>query len=169
MAAAGFFFGADNTTLKVTFGSNFCSGPQNCVFEHRFRSNPAIAPDDRAATQLRARINNRRLVDRYSPIRIVHIVWLPPLAGNRPVHFEISSARSDVEPRSVIHHNATDFATLSDPVTDNRNERDFSMRRNLPKNFAIPNRDVGKIVIAGHAVSVRYIDDAMIPQSHARG
>jgi len=27
MGAAGFFFGADNTTLKVTFGSNFCTGP----------------------------------------------------------------------------------------------------------------------------------------------
>ena len=42
------------------------------------------------------------------------------------------------------------------------------MRRDLPKNFAIPNRDVGKIVIAGHAVPVRYIDDAVIAESHAR-
>src|SRR6266545_7898212 len=135
MAAAGFFFGADNTTLKVTFGSNFCTRPQNCVFEHRFRSNAAIAPDDGAATQLRAWINNRCLVDRHSPVRIVHIVWLPPLAGNRAVHFEISSARSDVEPRPIIHHNATNFATLADPITDNRNERNFSADPAASKNL----------------------------------
>ncbi len=168
MAAAGFFFGADNTTREVTFGSNFCTPPQNCVFQNRVRSNLATPPDDRTAAQLRGRINNRCLVDRHSPVAVVHIVWLPPLAGNRAVHFEISSARSDVEPRPVIHHNATDFAALADPITDNRNERDFSMRRDLPKDFAIPNRDVGKIVIAGDAISVRYIEDTVIAESHGR-
>src|SRR2546430_10240131 len=45
MGAAGFFLGADNTTLKVTFGSNFCTGPQNCVFQIRSRS-------DRKSTRL---------------------------------------------------------------------------------------------------------------------
>jgi hypothetical protein len=64
MDAAGFFFGADNTTLEVTFGSNFCSGPQNCVFQDRFRSNATISPDDCAATQLGAWVDNCRFVDR---------------------------------------------------------------------------------------------------------
>src|SRR5437762_4758469 len=33
MDAADLFLGADNTTMKLTFGSNFCVGPQNSVFE----------------------------------------------------------------------------------------------------------------------------------------
>ena len=33
MGAADFSSGADNTTIKLTFGSNFCVGPQNSVFE----------------------------------------------------------------------------------------------------------------------------------------
>ena len=33
MDAAGPFLGADNTTLKLALGSNFCVRPQNCIFE----------------------------------------------------------------------------------------------------------------------------------------
>jgi hypothetical protein len=72
MDAAGFFFGADNTTCEVTFGSNFCTPPQNRVFQNRFRSNSTISPDDCAATQLRAWIDNCRFVNRQSPVGIVH-------------------------------------------------------------------------------------------------
>ena len=81
------------------------------------------------------------------------MVWLPLVAEKRAVHLEIVSARTDVEPLSVIHHQAADLAALADPISDNRNERDFSMRREPTENFAIPNRDIGKIVIPGHAVS----------------
>src|SRR5207247_9071148 len=73
MDAAGFFFGADNTTLKVTFGSNFCSWPQNRVFQNRSRSNSTISPDGCAATQLRARVDNRRFVDGHSPVAVVYV------------------------------------------------------------------------------------------------
>src|SRR4029077_14299748 len=33
MDAAGLFFGADNTTLKLALRSNFCVRPKNCIFE----------------------------------------------------------------------------------------------------------------------------------------
>ena len=42
MDAAGLFLGADNTTLKLTLGSNLCARPQNCVFKDRFRSDSAM-------------------------------------------------------------------------------------------------------------------------------
>src|SRR6266566_6518305 len=153
MDAAGLFLGTDNTTLQVTFGSNLCTGPQNRVFQNCFRPDATILSDDCAAAQSRAWIDNRGLVDRQSPIRRFYVVWLPLIAEKRAVHLEIVSARTDVEPLSVIHHQATDLAALADPISDNRNERDFSMRREPPENFAIPNRDIGKIVIPGHAVS----------------
>ncbi len=46
MDSAGFFLGADNTTLKLTLGSNLCAWPQNCVFEDGFRADAAILSDN---------------------------------------------------------------------------------------------------------------------------
>jgi hypothetical protein len=46
MDTAGFFLGADNTTLKVTLGSNLCARPQNCVFEDGFCADAAIPSDN---------------------------------------------------------------------------------------------------------------------------
>ncbi len=46
MDAADLFLGADNTTMKLTFGSNFCVRPQNSVFEDRFCAHSAMFSDD---------------------------------------------------------------------------------------------------------------------------
>jgi hypothetical protein len=46
MDAADLFSGADNTTMKLTFGSDFCARPQNCVFEDAFCTNPAMFSDN---------------------------------------------------------------------------------------------------------------------------
>ena len=46
MDAADFSSVADNTTMKLTFGSNFCAGPQNSVFEHCVGADPAMFSDD---------------------------------------------------------------------------------------------------------------------------
>jgi hypothetical protein len=46
MDASGLFLGADNTTLKLTLGSNLCAGPQNCVFQDRFCADPATFSDN---------------------------------------------------------------------------------------------------------------------------
>src|SRR5438552_18380275 len=46
MDAADLFLGADNTTMKLTLGSNLCTRPQNSVFEDRFRADPAMFSDN---------------------------------------------------------------------------------------------------------------------------
>ncbi len=46
MDAADLFSGADNTTMKLTFGSDFCLGPQNSVFEDCFRADAAMFSDN---------------------------------------------------------------------------------------------------------------------------
>jgi glycosyltransferase A (GT-A) superfamily protein (DUF2064 family) len=46
MDAAGLFLGADNTTMKLTLGSNLCVRPQNSVFEDRFCADPAMFSDN---------------------------------------------------------------------------------------------------------------------------
>ena len=45
--------------MKLTFGSNLCGWPQNCVFENGSRVDVAIFSDNRAAAHLSARINSR--------------------------------------------------------------------------------------------------------------
>ena len=57
MDAADLFLGADNTTMKLTFGSNLCVGPQNCVFEDGSFADQALFSDNRETGQLCAWIN----------------------------------------------------------------------------------------------------------------
>src|SRR2546423_8940454 len=52
------FSGADNTANQFTFGSNLCTGPQNCVLQNSTRADPAILAHHRTAPQLRARVDN---------------------------------------------------------------------------------------------------------------
>src|SRR4029077_13297046 len=59
MDAAGLFFGADNTTLKLALGSDFCVRPQNCVFEDCVCADSTMLSDNRAAAQFSAGIDNR--------------------------------------------------------------------------------------------------------------
>jgi hypothetical protein len=42
MDAARFFFRADNTSQKLTLGSNFCVWPQNCIFEDCFSADSTM-------------------------------------------------------------------------------------------------------------------------------
>jgi len=48
MDAADLFLGADNTTMKLTFASNLCVRPQDCVFKNGARADPAILSNDGA-------------------------------------------------------------------------------------------------------------------------
>ena len=80
--------------------------------------------------------------------------------------FEIFRARTDVEPSSLIENDAADLAAFADPIGDNRNERNFFLRRNSLEDGRIPNRDIGKIVIAGDAVAVRDVHDAAVAEGN---
>jgi hypothetical protein len=85
------------------------------------------------------------------------------------MNFQIFSARPNIEPLSIVHYQAADLAALPDPITDNRNEGNFPVRRESLENLSIPDGDIGKIVIASHTVPVRYVHNAVIAQSHGRG
>ena len=41
---------------------------------------------------------------------------------NRAMNLEILSTRADIEPSSVVHHQAADLTTLAYPIRNNRNE-----------------------------------------------
>ena len=43
------------------------------------------------------------------------------------MHFEILNPRTNVEPLRLIEYYAADLATGADPISDNRNERNFSI------------------------------------------
>src|SRR6266487_1043834 len=93
----------------------------------------------------------------------------PMFLKNCTVNFQILISRTNIEPFSGVHHQASNLAALADPITDNREERNFPAWRNSLENLSVPNGDGGKIVIAGNAVPGRYIDDAVIAKSHISG
>ncbi len=155
--------------MKLTFGSNLCVRPQNCVFKDGSRADPAIFSNDRAAAQLCARINCGGFCDTLRPPRCWDIMRPPMLSQNHTMHVEIRTTRANIEPFSVVHYQAADLAALADPITDNREERNFTAWRNSLENLSIPNSDGGKVVITGNAVPGRYIDDAVIAKSHISG
>src|SRR5215831_4162047 len=84
------------------------------------------------------------------------------------MYIQILSARADIEPFSVVHHQAANLTTLAYPIGDNRNERDFLLRRNSRENGRIPNSNIGEIKISPHAIAIRDIYDAVIAQSDVR-
>src|SRR5205807_6764553 len=73
MGAADVFLGADNTTNKLTFGSNLCTGPYDCVLQQNARANTAILSHNRAAADSRARIDSGARMDRRPPVRRFHL------------------------------------------------------------------------------------------------
>src|SRR2546423_11113150 len=77
MSAGDGFSGADNTTNQLTFGSNLCTGPQNCVLENRAGADAAILPDHRTAANLRTWIDNRCRMNRREPVQRLHIIGSP--------------------------------------------------------------------------------------------
>ena len=83
------------------------------------------------------------------------------------MHFEIFSARRDVEPFSVIHYHAADSGALAYPIPNDRNKRDLFVRRNPVENRRVPNRDIGEIEISRDAVAVADVHDPVMTQSHS--
>src|SRR6266700_7395365 len=77
MEAAGLLLGADNTTLEVTFGSNFCARPQNCVFDDGVVAHAAIGADRKKSGQLRARSYDGTLCHTNRPLRLLDITGSP--------------------------------------------------------------------------------------------
>ena len=169
MDAARLLVGADNTTAEMTLGSNLCTGPQNCVFQDRLPSHAAISPHDCAATYLRSSIDNRTGGYSLGPTGHFQVTGLPMFFRDHPMHFEILGARTNVEPLPVIENNSANLAAGTDPISDDRNKRDFSIRWDPLENPRIPNRNVGEVVIAGHAISVRDIDHLAIAKGDRGG
>src|SRR5439155_11842648 len=89
MDAAGLFSGADNTTVKLTFGSNFCIRPQICVFKEALCTNTAVRSNHRTSANLCGRIDMRALRDRFGPVPRFHVSLSPMFARNRAVDVEI--------------------------------------------------------------------------------
>src|SRR5215216_7240171 len=90
------------------------------------------------------------------------------LPQNHAVHVKIFSARTDVEPLSVVHHQAADLATVTNPIRKNRNEGDFLPLRDPLENLRIPNGDISKIDVSSGAVAIREIHNAVITEGHVR-
>src|SRR4051794_21340351 len=92
----------------------------------------------------------------------------PMFLQNRTMHVEILGARANVEPSSVVHHQAADLTTFAYPIRNNRNERNFLLRRDLLENRRIPNGDVREIKVSSCTVPIRDIHNAVIAQRHLR-
>src|SRR2546423_13760163 len=105
---------------------------------------------------------------RFPPVGILHVRAWTTLICNRAMNFEIFSPRAEVKPLPILQNDAADSSALPDPISKNRNERDFLVRRNFLENRRIPNRDVGEVEFARDAVAVGNIDDAMFAESDAR-
>jgi hypothetical protein len=70
MAAVDCFSAADNTTLEVGSGSNFCTCPNDCVLHDGTCVDPAFRPDDRGSFDACRRIDQRAFRDGPGPIRL---------------------------------------------------------------------------------------------------
>src|SRR5215469_14226759 len=92
----------------------------------------------------------------------------PPFIQNHAMNFEILGTRPEIEPFPVVENNATDFAALRNPISQNRNEGDFLPWRNARENRRAPDRDVRKIVIARNPVAIRNVDDAIFTKGNGR-
>ncbi|PYL70198.1 MAG: hypothetical protein DMF22_10035, partial [Verrucomicrobia bacterium] len=69
--------------------------------------------------------------------------------------FQVLGTRANVEPFPVIENNPANLAAGTDPIGDDRNERNSSIRWDPLENLRVPNRDVGEVIISGDAISVR--------------
>src|SRR5262249_34291520 len=125
MDSAGRFSGADNTTLKLTLGSNFCVRPQNCIFEDCVCADSTMLSDNRAAAQFCRRIDNCCFGYSLRPLGRFHVPWFPAFLQNNTMNFQIFRARTDVEPVAVIKNYTANPSALTDPLNKYWNERDF--------------------------------------------
>src|SRR4026208_1154658 len=92
----------------------------------------------------------------------------PMFLQNRTMHVEIFSARANIEPSSVVHHQAADLTTFAYPIRNNWNERNFLLGRDLLENRRIPNSDVREIKVPLRTEPIRDIHNAVIAQGHFR-
>src|SRR4051794_40974372 len=122
MDAADLFFGADNTSLHVALGSNFCIRPQDCIFQDRFRTDATILSHDCASAQLRTRIDNCRFGYALGPVTRFDVTRPPVLVENCAMNFQILVSRTNIEPLSVIQNYAANLATFTNPPGYNWNK-----------------------------------------------
>src|SRR5438105_5394188 len=109
MDAADLLVGADNTTLKVTFGSNFCARPQNCVLDDGVAAHAAIGADGKKSGKLRGRGHCGALCHTNRPFRLLDITGSPTVRDHT-MDFQVLCARTNVEPLAVIENNADNLA-----------------------------------------------------------
>src|SRR5213082_344264 len=168
MDAAGLLVGADNTTMKMTSGSNFCPRPQNCVFNDGVVAHTAIVADGKKPGKPRTRSHNCTFCHTNRPLPLLDVTG-SPIVRDYTMDFQILCTRTNIEPFPVIENNTANLAAGPDPIGDDRNERNFSIRWDPLENLWVPNRDVGEVIIAGHAVSVRDIDQPATAKGDRRG
>src|SRR5215470_8919465 len=167
MDSSDLFSGADNTGLQPALGSNFCIRPQNCVVQNCPGADAAVFSYDRAPAQLSARIGFRAAGDALGPFMRFDEVRFPILPQDCAVHFEIFSARRNVEPFTVVHYHAADSGAVGYPIRNDWNKRDLFMRRNSLKDHGVPNRDIGEIKISRDAVTIADVHNTLVAQSHS--
>src|SRR5260370_38880264 len=168
MDAAHLLLGADNTTLKATFGSNLCTGPQNCVLDDGVVAHAAIGADRKKSGKLRARGRCGTRCHTNRPLQLLDITGSPTVRDHT-MDFQVLCARTDVKPMVLIKNNTANLAASPDPIGDDWNERNSSIRWDPLENFRVPNRDVGEVIIAGQAIPVREIDHPAIAKGDRRG
>ena len=154
--------------MQATFGSNFCVWPQNCVLDDGVVAHGAIRADGKKSGKLRARGHFGTLCHTNRPLQILDITGSPTVR-DRTMDFHVLGARTNVEPFPVIENNTANLAAGPDPIGDDRNERNSSIRWDPLENLRVPNRDVGEVMIAGHAISVRDIDHPPVAKGDRRG
>src|SRR5207253_10801119 len=93
----------------------------------------------------------------------------PPTVRTQTMNSRVLGTRANVEPFPVIETNPANLAAGTDPIGDDRNERNSSIRWDPLENLRVPNRDVGEVIISGHAISVRDIDHPAIAKGDRRG
>ena len=84
------------------------------------------------------------------------------------MHFEIFGPRAEVEPFTLFENAAANLPAFGDPISENWNERYLLLRWNARENRRTPDCDVGKIVFARNAVTIRNIDHPIFAKGDCR-
>src|ERR1700674_379322 len=107
-------------------------------------------------------------MDRRAPVRRFHLRRPPAFFRNHAVHFEVFGPRTEIEPFTSFENDAANLSALGDPISENWNERYLLLCRNTGEYRWAPHRDVGKVVFARNAVSIRNIDHLIFAKGDCR-
>src|SRR3954454_1519625 len=125
VAAVNYFSAADNTTLELRSGSNFCTGPNDCVLHDGVCLDGAVGADNRKSFDPRFRVQQRVFRDQLRPTRLCYVGRFPSVIQDRSMDLEVFATRSDVEPLALIQNDSADLRALLDPVHQNWDERNL--------------------------------------------